>query len=349
MKQLLLSVGLLLGATINAQECSELFISEYVEGWSNNKAVEIYNPTGQSIDLSNYLIQRYSNGGTSATTQNSVQLTGTIQPYDVHVAVIDKRDPAGTGQEAPVWDSLQARADEFYCPDYTVSNALYHNGNDVLILSKGDMSDVPTNSVEVVDIFGKIGEDPDNGNCNTNDYSTCGWTTEAPYVAPAGVVVTTDHSLIRKSSIKEGNSNVSDAFNNPFNPLEEWDSIPPVIPMVDSNGDTVYQQDGVTPRIDGNWKSLGSHECDCNANSLNTAALVNVSIHPNPSNDGVFQFAGEETITYAVVYSTLGEVVLEKKSDQGLSSLKITPNNGVYLVKIRTAQGGVITKRVVIN
>ncbi len=347
MKQLLLSVGLLLGATINAQECSELFISEYVEGWSNNKAVEIYNPTGQSIDLSNYLIQRYSNGSTSATTQNSVQLTGTIEAYDVHVAVIDKRDPAGTGQEAPVWDSLQARADEFYCPDYGVSNALYHNGNDAIMLSKGSLNDL--NNVEVIDVFGKIGEDPDNGNCNTNDYSTCGWTTEDPYVAPAGEVVTTDHSLIRKSTIQEGISDLSAVFSNPFNPLQDWDSIPPVIPMVDSNGDTVYQQDGVTPRIEGNWKSLGSHECDCNANSLNTAALVSVSIHPNPSNDGVFEFAGEQTITQAVVYTTLGEVVLEKKSVQGISSLKITPNSGVYLVKIRTAKGGVTTKRVVIN
>ncbi|MGM0479753.1 MAG: lamin tail domain-containing protein [Bacteroidota bacterium] len=349
MKHLLLTVGLLLGATINAQECSELFISEYVEGWSNNKAIEIYNPTDQSIDLSGYLLQRYSNGSTSASTQNSVQLSGTIEANDVYVAVIDKRDPNGSGQDAPVWDSLQARADGFYCPDYNVSNTIYHNGNDAMVLSKGDMSDVPSNSVEIVDVFGKIGEDPDNGNCNTNDYSTCGWTTEDPYVAPAGVVVTTDHSLIRKPSITEGISNLSNVLSNPFNPLEQWDSIPPVIPMVDANGDTVYQQDGVTPRIEGNWKSLGSHECDCKSNNVNTETLTKVGIHPNPSADGVFQFAGEASITEVVVYNTLGEVILEKNNEQGISSIEIAPNSGVYLVNIRTAKGGVATRRVVIN
>ena len=43
MKQILLSLGLLLGVTVSAQDCSDLFISEYIEGWSNNKALELYN------------------------------------------------------------------------------------------------------------------------------------------------------------------------------------------------------------------------------------------------------------------------------------------------------------------
>ena len=33
---------------------SDLFISEYVEGSSNNKGIEIYNGTGASVDLSSY-------------------------------------------------------------------------------------------------------------------------------------------------------------------------------------------------------------------------------------------------------------------------------------------------------
>jgi predicted extracellular nuclease len=59
---------LLLLNTLSAQgNCTELFISEYVEGWSNNKALEIYNPTSQAINLSGYFVSRYSNGSTSAT------------------------------------------------------------------------------------------------------------------------------------------------------------------------------------------------------------------------------------------------------------------------------------------
>src|SRR4028118_1664945 len=46
---------------------SDLFISEYIEGSSNNKALEIYNGTGTPVDLAagNYVIQMYFNGSTT--------------------------------------------------------------------------------------------------------------------------------------------------------------------------------------------------------------------------------------------------------------------------------------------
>ena len=46
--------SIILAASAGAQDCSELFISEYVEGPGNNNAIEIYNPTGSTIDLSEY-------------------------------------------------------------------------------------------------------------------------------------------------------------------------------------------------------------------------------------------------------------------------------------------------------
>jgi predicted extracellular nuclease len=51
MKQILFFVASLFSFSLIAQDCSELFISEYVEGSSNNKAIEIYNPTSSSVDL----------------------------------------------------------------------------------------------------------------------------------------------------------------------------------------------------------------------------------------------------------------------------------------------------------
>lgn len=332
MKQILLSVGLLFSAAVSAQDCSDLFISEYIEGWSNNKALELYNPTDQSIDLSAYMIVRYSNGSTSAGQQQAVQLSGTIQPYDVYVAVIDKQDQNGTGQEAPVWDSLQVRADGFYCPDYNVSNAMYFNGNDAVVLAKGTTSNV--SGAQLVDVFGKIGEDPDNGNCNTDDFSTCGWTTEFPYVAPAGVVATTDHSMIRKSTVLGGVTTPAISF---FNPLEEWDTIPAV----------VFDQDlGYNV---GNWESVGSHECDCENLSVDNEAIATVGIYPNPSTDGVFNFSSNDNIVEINVYTTLGQNVLSKKSVSGIESIAIGTDKGIYLVNIKTANGTVASRRVVIK
>jgi predicted extracellular nuclease len=61
MNKLFLSLlALLCSVTIFAQ--TDLIISEYVEGWSTNKAIEVYNPTSSAINLKNYRLTRYSNG-----------------------------------------------------------------------------------------------------------------------------------------------------------------------------------------------------------------------------------------------------------------------------------------------
>ncbi len=64
---------------------SDLFFSEYVEGSSNNKALEIYNGTGGTIDLAAgaYQIKFYFNGNTSVGT--TIDLTGTVADGDVYV------------------------------------------------------------------------------------------------------------------------------------------------------------------------------------------------------------------------------------------------------------------------
>ena len=63
----------------------DLLFSEYIEGSSNNKALEIYNPTTAPVDLAaaGYSVQLYFNGGTTAGTP--IALTGTIAPDDVFV------------------------------------------------------------------------------------------------------------------------------------------------------------------------------------------------------------------------------------------------------------------------
>ena len=52
-----------------SQECSDLIISEYLEGSSQNKALEIYNTTEQTISLDGYEIWRFSNGSASPNNQ----------------------------------------------------------------------------------------------------------------------------------------------------------------------------------------------------------------------------------------------------------------------------------------
>src|SRR5689334_14398527 len=64
---------------------TDLFISEYVEGSSNNKALEFFNGTGAPIDLGagGYTVQVFFNGSTSASA--TLPLTGTVATADVFV------------------------------------------------------------------------------------------------------------------------------------------------------------------------------------------------------------------------------------------------------------------------
>lgn len=176
-----------------AAQCNELFISEYIEGWSNNKAIEVYNPTGSAIDMSDYRLERYSNGATAAAENQKTDLTGTIQPGDVLVYVIDKQDPDGIDFEAPVWDELAEQADIWLNPVYEENNTMYFNGNDAMVLRK-----ISTNTP--VDIFGVIGEDP----------GTTGWDE-----------LTQNRTLVRRPEVTGGDTDAIDAFTV----LAVWDSL----------------------------------------------------------------------------------------------------------------------------
>lgn len=200
MKTILLS--LVLGSFTSmavAQSCSDIFISEYVEGTYNNKAIELYNPTAQTIDLGagEYKMGRDRDG---AGNPMLLPITGIMPPFSVRVFALDKRDPNGTGNEIPLDAELQAAADTFLNPVYVQSNSpMYFNGDDAFVLIKGTST--------ILDIIGKIGEDPGEAWYVPSDPTTRYWTR--------------DQTLIRKSSILDGVS------ENPsvFDPSAEWDSL----------------------------------------------------------------------------------------------------------------------------
>ena len=114
---------------------TELFFSEYVEGSSNNKAFEVYNGTGASVDLaaSTYNVQVFSNGSTTASA--TIGLTGTVADGDAYV-VVNSTSTNDAG--------LLASADQ-------LSGSVTYNGNDAVVLRKG---------TTVIDVIGQVGHDP---------------------------------------------------------------------------------------------------------------------------------------------------------------------------------------------
>lgn len=98
---------------------SEIYFSEYVEGSSNNKALEITNATADPVDLSNYSIQKQSNG--AGGWVNQLNLSGTLQPGSAFVIV----------------HTLAAFSCTTFTPNLTVNGApLDFNGNDPVGLFK---------------------------------------------------------------------------------------------------------------------------------------------------------------------------------------------------------------------
>ena len=112
---------------------TELFFSEYVEGSSNNKALEIYNGTGAPVDLTagGYTVQMCFNG--SAACSLNIPLAGTVASGDVFVLAQSTASPV-----------ILAQADQ-------TNGAGWFNGDDVVVLRKG---------ATLVDVIGQLGFDP---------------------------------------------------------------------------------------------------------------------------------------------------------------------------------------------
>ena len=196
-------MSVIFAMSANAQDCSDLFISEYIEGPGNNNAIEIYNPTMTSISLTDYTINRYGNGAT--TSSDTWPLSGTIAAGDAITI--------GNGQVDSVWVStywslpvdpvFYAACDLHGSGIYPTP--FYFNGDDAMTLEKNGIP---------IDIFGKVGEDP--GGAWTDDASA-GYTD-----ANGGTWWTKRQTLVRKASVKKG------VTLNPilFNPTLEYDSLP---------------------------------------------------------------------------------------------------------------------------
>ena len=182
--------------------CSDLFFSEYIEGSSNNDALEIYNPTNSILDLSNYYIKRYANGSTMYT--ESFQLSGLIYPKDVTVITNGQTDTSWSGPSPPYTpiDTQLYNLGDLHCIG-VYPTPMYYNGDDVITLEK-------TNGI-ILDIIGRIGEDPLSG----------AWTNDSISGFTLGVGWTKNKTLIRKNNIMIGDNDGLDFFN----PSLEWDSL----------------------------------------------------------------------------------------------------------------------------
>jgi endonuclease I len=117
-------------SAVTSSCATDLIISEYIEGSSNNKYIEIYNGTTTSINLSDYKLRLFANGVATATSD--ITLSGTLASG----AVI-----------------IYENSSEALTVSGTTNAACSYNGDDAVALYK-------ISTASYVDIIGRIGEDP---------------------------------------------------------------------------------------------------------------------------------------------------------------------------------------------
>ena len=151
-----------------------LFFSEYAEGSSNNKYVEIYNPSSTTVNLNNYQIKGTNNGTAWGDNgERELALTGTLASNSVYIICTDAADQN-------ILDKANLAL--------PYESPVHYNGNDAIAIFGVDSSG---NFTVIMDVIGVQSSDP----------GPAGWNV-------AGVTgATKDHTLVRKSSISKGNTN----------------------------------------------------------------------------------------------------------------------------------------------
>jgi predicted extracellular nuclease len=125
----LTAVSLAVASAMPIMANAEVLISEYVEGSSNNKAIELYNNSDVAIDLTGYKLVRYKDGDSAAL--DMVELTDTIAAKSVKVIL-----------HSSAAITLPASTD-------SMTGNLYFNGGDAVGLLKDGVlvdvvGDIPT-------------------------------------------------------------------------------------------------------------------------------------------------------------------------------------------------------------
>lgn len=194
-----------------------VFISEYIEGSSNSKAVEIVNVTGAPVSLANYQLWRGWNGGgwTSFTT-----LAGTLANNDVYVL-------ANGGSAAAI----------LAVTDQVATTIINWNGNDAVGLAEWDGS-----AFVLVDVIGTPSIDPGAAGWTVN--GVAGATVDNTLVRNASVCEgTTDWAV--------ANLQYTVLDNNVFTNLGSHVStcggnLPPAVSGVSYTPNPAYEGNGLT-------------------------------------------------------------------------------------------------------
>lgn len=364
---LMLSAALLLAGAAHAQG-TELFFSEYNEGAhqmgqpyggtanssGNERALEIFNPTNNTVNLNPYSVRRYSNGDTFIFQEekvfrgNATVSTNSMSPRTTFVIAC--------GQAT--LPAIVSAANQF-CSPYTTDPAtsstvivgggpIYFSGDDAMALVRYPTT-AGTGTGVIVDLIGVIGERPQLQSClpggnwsGTNPLDGTG--TSAIFVASA------NQSITRRATVQTGIRTIPAAQNVPascpparavggYNIADEW---------------TMYSTafngpNGASNPAGQRYDQLGNHTDYTGPFGTYQAVLStlgkfdsNISVYPNPAHGTATVEIKDAKVGSVTVLNNLGQRISAEAKGQGQEKLQLNISAlkpGLYFVQILSADG----------
>ena len=371
---LMLSAALLLAGAAHAQGSgTELFFSEYNEGahqmgqpyggttnsTGNERALEIFNPTNNTVNLNPYSVRRYSNGDTFVFQEEKVfRSNATHAPVGTNtlsarstfvIACGEATLPAIVGS-ASQFCAAYAQAPAATNAVVTGGGPIYFSGDDAMALVRYPSGTPGVGNGVIVDLIGVIGERPLLQTCatggnwsGTNPLDGTG--TNAVFVASA------NQSIIRRASVSRGirtspaPQNVVPATCPPtraaggYNIADEW-----YMYSTAFNG-----PNGASNPSGQLYDQLGNHNDYTGPYGVYQAVLSvlskfdsNISVYPNPAHGTATVEIKDAKVGSVTVLNNLGQRISAEAKGQGQEKLQLNISAlkpGLYFVQILSADG----------
>ena len=145
--------------------------------------------------------------------------------------------------------------------------------------------------------------------------------------------MTQNHTLIRKSSVLQGDTDALDDFLV----VDEWDGI-------------MWFSDSTGSSLDSVFVNLGFHACDCGTTDVSDQPLrTSLDVYPNPASGDVVWVKASSAIREVTVHNLAGQRV-SRQAVLGSVVVEVpleTAPAGVYLMEVVLENGERMTRRVI--
>jgi hypothetical protein len=372
----LLSAALLLTGAAKAQQGTELFFSEYDEGahqsgvnyggatnsTGNERALEIYNPTNNVVNLAPYSVRRYSNGSLTVVDEERLMRTTGANTLNARGVFVYANGEATLPSIRSVASQFGVTSYGTIGPNYIsgggapTGNVSYFNGDDAVALVRYPSGTAGQGPGVIVDLVGSIGEAPllaqGGSGGNWSGFNVADDITGPPLVHV--YVSSANQSLVRRPNVSGGirtnpgpqnvpntNPPVRSTAANAYNIADEWSvysyAFPPGTTGSGSVGAQLYDQLGNHNDYNG---AHGAYQTTITATLGKFDA--NISVYPNPAHGTATVEIKDAKVGFVSVRNSLGQNISAQAKGQGQEKLTLDVSSlkaGLYFVEIYSADG----------